>query len=109
MGCFSFLCKKCGEAILSDSSSGQPVVLCLLENGKVSESMEGQYDSYGRVFDEQMESINWNMEWDKVCDLMSHDDKGNGIAAIHTACWTGEKPTERSEDDPNQGWGQPTQ
>jgi hypothetical protein len=47
------------------------------------------------------------MDWDKVCDLMFASNKGNGIAAILAPYWKeGDPyPTERSEDDPNQGWG----
>ena len=67
MGCFSFMCKECGEAILSDSFSGDPVELFLLDEGKVIEQMSGQYDSYGRVFDDNQDSIEWNMEWSDVC------------------------------------------
>lgn len=51
MGCFSFLCKECGRGILSSSFDGEPVTLYLLHNGKVIEQMEGEYDSYGRVFE----------------------------------------------------------
>lgn len=43
--------------------------------------------------------------WHKVCDLMYDSDISNGIAAIHTKCYHGVLPTVRSEDDPNQGWG----
>lgn len=106
MGCFSFICKKCNKAILSNSFRGEPVELFLLKDGEVIESMSGEYDSYGRVFNKNMKSIAWKMDWDKVCDLMFDENKGNGIAAIHTRCFDGEIPTTRSEDDPNQGWGE---
>jgi hypothetical protein len=106
MGCFSFLCKKCGRPINSDSFRGQRVHLYLLKNGRVIEHMNGEYDSYGRVFDEHGESIKWKMPWDKVCNLMFHDNKNNGICAVHERCLTKIfMPTTRSEDDPNQGWG----
>ncbi len=105
MGCFSFMCKECGSAILSDSFNGDYVRLFLLKDEKVIDEMEGQYDFYGRVFGEDMESIHWKLPWNEVCDLMFKKDKGNGIAAIHSECF--EKiPITRSEDDPNQGWGE---
>ena len=100
MGCFSFICKVCGKAILSDSFVGQEVNLYLLKNGKIIEHMSGQYDSYGRVFNEDNDgSIQWKTNWKDVVSLMLHSHKNNGIVAIHTKC------SNRSYDDPNQGWG----
>lgn len=116
MGCFSFMCKECGKPILSNSFRGQRVKLFLLKKGKVAEEMEGEYDSYGRVFIDAsqredvehslMDSKEWEIDWSDVCDLMFDHDKSNGIAAIHSKCFTGEIPVTRSEDDPNQGWGE---
>lgn len=118
MGCFSFLCKKTGEPILSSSFSGDAVHLFLLKDGKVIEHMFGNYDSYGRVFSNEKlpdddsltdtTSFEWKMDWGDVCGLMFDDNKSNGIAAILAPYWNeGDPyPTERSEDDPNQGWGE---
>lgn len=116
MGCFSFLCKKCGKGIQSTSFSGHKCRLALLKDGKVIQEMQGEYDSYGRVFIEGTqakgvehdlkESAYWDTEWRIVCDLMFDKDKGNGIAAYHSKCDNGEVPVTRSEDDPNQGWGE---
>lgn len=100
MGCFSFMCKKCGKPILSDSFSGQKVKLFLLKDGDIIQEMEGEYDSYGRVFTEdKSDSIYWNNptpdipmpdtyddSWGRVCDLMFSGDTRNGIAAIHSDC-----------------------
>lgn len=122
MGCFSFMCKECGKAILSNSFRGQHVELFLLKEGKVLQHMSGQYDSYGRVFTKDLkDSVKWNnpggnqkpseflsdddVAWGNVCDLMFSDNLANGISAIHTKCWNGKFPVERSDDDPNQGWG----
>ena len=107
MGCFSFLCQVCGEPINSTSFDGENVRLTLLDKGKVIEEMQGQYDSYGRVFDENGESIEWNKPWDGVCDLMFEGGRSSGISAAHVAC-IGEnyKPIENSNDDENQGWGE---
>jgi len=105
MGCFSFMCQGCGKPINSSSFRGERCILFLLKDGQVIESMQGEYDSYGRVFDEEPKSINWNMEWSDVCDLMFNKDNSNGIAALHEDCFDGTVPTKRSEDDPDQGWG----
>lgn len=118
MGCFSFICQKSGNAVLSSSFSGDAVHLFLLKKGKVIEHMFGNYDSYGRVFSNEKRdddtsltdksSFNWKMEWHDVCDLMFSHDKSNGIAAILAPYWKeGDPyPTNRSEGDPNQGWGE---
>lgn len=107
MGCFSFICKCCNRPIRSDSFRGERVYLFLLKDGKVIESLLGEYDSYGRVFDSEGNSVEWETEWDAVCDLMFSPNQGNGIAAIHGRCITYAKdyPSTRSEHDPNQGWG----
>ena len=101
MGCFSFLCKACGKSIKSNSFRGEPVTLYLLKDGKVLQSMEGEYDSYGRVFGEK-----WAMPWGEVCDLMFSEDRRDGIAAIHVKCRQALPPLTQSERDPNQGWGE---
>lgn len=104
MGCFSFICKKCGKGINSSSFHGENVRLSLLEKGKVIEEMQGPYDSYGRVFDGKGDAIEWQKGWGEVCDLMFDNNRSNGIAATHVACKPEEHPTERSDDDPDQGW-----
>ncbi|MCJ8478654.1 hypothetical protein MOO17_11495 [Escherichia coli] len=111
MGCFSFLCKESGKAALSTSFDGSPCYLFLLKDGKVIEEMHGNYDSYGRVFSSKQdahgnrESFKWTIPWSDVCDLMFSVNRGDGIAMVLAEHFTGEAPTERSEDDPNQGWG----
>jgi len=108
MGCFSFICQKSNEPVLSSSFSGDAVHLFLLKEGKVIEHMFGNYDSYGRVFTNELdESFEWKMEWNDVSDLMFSENKSDGICAILAPFWKeGDPyPTERSEDDPNQGWG----
>ena len=114
MGCFSGLCKECGKGVKSNSFSGEQVKLFLLENGKVIDQMEGQYDSYGRVFIEGtqnpevthslMLSREWTMDWGDVCDLDFMNDTHNGIAYVHVRRFK-KVPTTRSERDPSQGWG----
>ena len=117
MGCFSFICKKSNEAVLSTSFSGDAVHLFLLKDGKVMEHMFGNYDSYGRVFKKELrtdvqhelhDSFKWKMGWSGACDLMFDKDKNNGICAILAPYWKegDDYPTERSEGDPNQGWGE---
>ena len=117
MGCFSFICKKSGEPVLSSSFNGDAVHLFLLKNGKVIEHMYGNYNSYGRVFSNKKEEndksvikvspFHWQMEWLDVCDLIFHSNNSNGIAAILAPFWKeGDPyPTTRSLSDPDQGWG----
>jgi hypothetical protein len=117
MGCFSFICKVCGKPVNSSSFDGENVRLTLLDKGKVIEEMQGAYDSYGRVFgtvkNENDKSftdtspLKWKKEWGEVCDLMFATSKTSGIAAAHVHCikkTPDYNPTERSEDDPDQGW-----
>jgi hypothetical protein len=107
MGCFSFLCKNSGKPALSTSADGDIVHLFLLKDGEVVEMMYGNYDSYGRVFKRgKMDSFNWKMGWSDVCELMHNEDPRNGIAMVLDRHYTGRVPTTRSEDDPNQGWGE---
>lgn len=47
-----------------------------------------------------------NGEW---IGIMFDKDRGNGIAAVLLAFDNGTIPTERSEDDPNQGWDSKTE
>jgi len=108
MGCFSFLCKVCGKPINSTSLDGENVRLTLLDKGKVIEEMQGQYDSYGRVFDKVDKSFEWHKEWGDVCDLMFEGGRSSGICAAHVHCIVktpNYNPTENSNDDPDQGWG----
>lgn len=114
MGCFSFKCKVSGLPVASSSFDGDACRMFLLKDGKVIEEMKGHYDSYGRVFKNELradvkhrlqDSFEWKMDWDDVCDLMFHADKSNGIAVVLEKYWNNTIPTERSEDDPDQGWG----
>ena len=109
MGCFSFLCKESGLPVASDSYSGDACRLYLLKDGKVLEEMRGHYDSYGRVFKDSNcdESIEWEMPWGEVVDLMFTDNEGDGMAVVLEKYFTGTVPTTRSESDRNQGWGVP--
>jgi len=107
MGCFSFMCKNSGLPAASSSFDGDAVRLFLLKDGKVIEEMHGEYDSYGRVFDKDGESLHWKMDWSDVCDLMFNASEGDGIALVLDAHWDGKVPTTQSSDDPDQGWGNP--
>jgi len=100
MGCFSYLCKECNKPINSSSFTGEGVKLFLLQKGEVLEEMQGNYNSYGEVFDEE-----WTNEWENIVDLKFNGRDEDGIAAIHTDCWKGNIPTTQSESDENQGWG----
>lgn len=115
MGCFSYLCKECGLAINSDSSRGERVKLFYLKGGEVIQQMEGEYNSYGQVFDESLkESISWkgtedkNFEdwykvWYRMIDEHHNSNLLSGFAAIHSVCFK-RVPITISKDDENQGW-----
>lgn len=60
MGCFSFICQKTKEPILSSTFVGDAVHLFLLKDGKVIEHMYGNYDGYGRVCEQ------FNIKLDKL-------------------------------------------
>tara|TARA_Y100000389_G_scaffold86606_1_gene83289 strand:- start:3179 stop:3505 length:327 start_codon:yes stop_codon:yes gene_type:complete len=94
---------------MSDSFSGDRVHLYLLKNSKVLESMHGNYDSYGRVFNTRGESMEWNMPWDEVCELMFNNHTGDGIALVLDSIHDSENiPTTQSEQCGSQGWGRIT-
>ena len=107
MGCFSFLCKESGKPVGSDSMSGDAVRMYLLKEGRLLEEMRGHYDSYGRVFKdaECTESFEWKMDWSEVVDLMFTPSPFDGVAVVLEKYFTGVIPTEQSEGDPDQGWG----
>jgi len=116
MGCFSYNCKECGKGIQSTSFDGEECHLFLLDGGKVVDQMTGKYDSYGRVFipnsqvatvsHDLMESQSWTYkEWGDLVSMHFGPDESTGFAAVHVACFSG-MPQTRSEDDPNQGWGE---
>jgi len=106
MGCFSYLCRECGDAVNSGSFDGEHCTIYLLKDGEVVEKMTGQYDSYGRVFDANMDSREWKTDkWGNLCDLMFNDNTGDGFAVVHTDCQCGNEWLSQSDDDPEQGWG----
>lgn len=61
-------------------------------------------DEYDQKTADKGEEVDY---WGRVCDLMFSNNRSNGIAAVHTKCQVeGKIPTIRSDDDPNQGWGE---
>ena len=105
MGCFSYLCKETGRPVASDSFSGDAVYMFRLEKGEVKEIMYGHYDSYGRVFDKDGNSFTWDKDWNECVDDHFGDDMSSGFAVILASHYSDELPTERSADDPDQGFG----
>ena len=103
MGCFSYLCKKSGKPINSSSFRGDKCHIFLLKGGKVVEEMHGNYDSYGRVF-----GFEWEMDWGEAVDLHFNGNSNDGFAVYLDMHYENEIPTEISEDDPEQGWGEMT-
>ena len=107
MGCFSYLCGECEQPINSDSSSGEHCIMFLLKDGKLLEWMQGEYDSYGRVFhDGGQSSQEWTvLEWGDIVDLQYGDDADSGLAVYHSGCYTKDTELVPSDGDPEQGWG----
>lgn len=78
--------------------------------------MYGNYDSYGRVFKNvkdpedrsqtKYSSFEWKMDWGDVCSLIFNKNPKDGIACILEPAFDGQFPTEQSEQDPDQGWGE---
>jgi hypothetical protein len=101
MGSFSFKCKESNKAI----SDGDACRIYLLKDGKVLEEMRGHYDTFGRVEDGSFGSLEWNMPWRDICDLMFDDNDGNGLALVLEKYFKNKIPTTISEDDSSQGWG----
>lgn len=110
----SYICKECNKPITHDYLCGQKLKLFLLKEGKVIETMEGEYNGKDAVLDPSFkgnyhpqfpESLEWQSHFDERGDLMFHNDKSNGMAAIHSECWKGVAPTERSDFDPDDGHG----
>ena len=106
MGCFSFICSECGEPINADEISGEHCILSLLQDNKVIEDMKGSYSGYGTVLSPNGEGEEWKMCWDDVCDLMFKTGSSDGINARHSDCASDSKPTDCSDNDPEQGWGE---
>jgi hypothetical protein len=127
MGCFSYICPFCGKGVQSSSFDGQHCHIYFLDKGKVVEEMTGAYDSYGRVFQDggthkmlsepieehdnwetDGESIEWKYaKWGTLVEMSFGDDIKTGFAIVHTKCKPNNyTPTKRSENDPNQGWGE---
>ncbi len=106
MGCFSFICKISNESVKTDSSDGDAVHLFLLKDGEVIEHQYGKYDSYGSVFDKEGNSIDWNVPYDEIVNLIYHPNEKNGIAAILSPFWKEGDPYPKtiSLDDPQQGY-----
>lgn len=106
MGCFSYMCSGCEQPINSDSFSGEHVILFLIEAGEVLEWMQGQYNSYGCVFRDDLKS---SQDWVSVNDDKRHglhwnSELDDGIAAYHSGCYDKNLTLECSDGDPEQGW-----
>ena len=128
MGMFSYMDRITGEQICG----GDNVRLYRLVKGKVVEEMRGTYNNYGAVDvedqtyhavlkDGEMRSVTAEMrnavsfsddswiseEWGGIVDEHISDDETSGICALlESNHYDGFAPTERSLDDPDQGWRQ---
>lgn len=107
MWCFSYKCNWCSKPINSSSFDGDVVEIVLMDGDKKVEEMYWKYDSYWRVFDENMDSIEWDISWDEVCDkymfwsgkYIMHCDNCVKKWDVDYSYW--------SESDPDQWWGWP--
>lgn len=125
---FSYMDRITGEQICG----GDDVRLYRLVKGKVVEEMRGIYNSYGAVDIEdqtyhavlvegKMKSVTAEMrnaisfsgdiwlsdEWGEIVGEHFGEDESSGICAILESNYhSGFTPTERSLDDPDQGWRQ---
>lgn len=115
MGCFSYICPECKHPICSDSFSGEHCILMLVKEGEVLEWMQGEYDSYGRVFKVETKGLGphgddksylWTvMDWGDIVNLHYNGCSYSGIAAYHSGCFDGDMENVCvSNDDPEQGW-----
>ncbi|OUX87093.1 MAG: hypothetical protein CBB95_09705 [Alteromonas sp. TMED35] len=128
MGMFSYMDKITGEQICG----GDEVRLYRLVKGNVVEEMRGIYNCYGAVDVEdqtyhavlvegKMKSVTDEMrnaisfsgdiwlsdEWGEIVGEHFCEDESSGICAILESNYhSGFTPTERSLDDPDQGWRQ---
>jgi hypothetical protein len=115
MGSFSYICPECEHPICSDSFSGEHCILMLVKEGEVLEWMQGQYDSYGRVFKVETKGLGphsggeasylWTvMGWGDIVNLHYNGCSYSGISAYHSGCFDGDMENVTvSNDDPHQG------
>ena len=68
MWCFSYHCNGCWKPTNSSSFDWDVCEITLIDGDKKIEQMYWPYDSYGRVFDENMKSLIWNYEWSALED-----------------------------------------
>lgn len=109
---FSFICKKCEKPVICSVGFKQvdECKMFLLKNGKVIETMTGEYTGYGTCNDENGNEQEWDMPWcdsyttEDVHSLIFNEDEDSGIAVIHKRCDDGTVPKTSSPIDPNQGW-----
>lgn len=93
MGCFSFICQKCGKGVKSSSFSGEQVHLFLLKEGNIIQRMTGEYNSYGTVFidntqsSEVSHSLRESAQWDNPFPERELDEREQRMAADDSDHW----------------------
>ena len=104
---FSYICKVCNRNIKSNTEAGERCKIFLLVNGNIVETMSGQYNGFGSVFEKGLKkSYDWEYaNWDKLVDIHLNDNPKDGFAAYHEACYRNHRPGTRSENDPNRAMG----
>lgn len=67
------------------------------------------YEVWSKIYttcdlEDALETLNSRRNKIDDREWLKEPEPGNGIAAIHSACYTGTPPTTLSPHDPNQGW-----
>lgn len=69
MGCFSYLCNKCGLNL----RDGERVVLRHVRHGEILGETIGEYESYGRVYEDDT-FRSWSKEEKSHLNINSHEE-----------------------------------
>lgn len=108
MGNFSYICKGCNTPV----NDMEKCVFFLLDKGIIVEYQIGTNNNYGATTEAERKEHSFSGEtwkykdWDELVTMMCGNDKTSGFAVYHQVCYHDQIPTEESEDDPNQGWGE---
>lgn len=69
MGCFGYICNKCGKNI----RDGEKAVLRHVRHGEILGETIGEYDSYGRVYEDSV-FRSWEKEEKSYLNINSHEE-----------------------------------
>ena len=67
MGCFGYICKGCGTPINGDCfNGGEKTIMIHVRHGEELGRVEGHYDEYGRVIEEEGLDENTRFRGNKI-------------------------------------------